>query len=349
MSDFATQARRALEHSGYSITAAARELSYNRAFLSRVLNKKQQPSLRLARMLDDLTESGGELYRLASDERSDSPAPDVVRALGNSSRTGGRPDAATSSCDRGARVKAVMERPSRLDKQTVAALADLLKSQRRLEDAIGPAALIESATAQLANVGSLARAARGPHRQALVAVAAEWYQYVGWLNAALRNDERAVTLLTQAEELSDEADDGVVAAVAVSFKGYVARQQGNFRRVVRQSHAALHAPGAHPTQQVYDTIQAATGYADLGDHKTARRLLAEAVHASEEAGDPPDIVYWYTPEFFRMSIGMVSLSLGDYASAAAALSQGLAGLPADQRTAEWTQEYRTALEHARQH
>ncbi|WP_267941013.1 helix-turn-helix transcriptional regulator [Streptomyces sp. ST2-7A] len=316
MSDFAPIARRALRDSGYSLRAAARELNYDPAYLSRVLNGKQRPSPRLLDALDGLVGADGALRAVGMEE------------------------------DDEARVDGVLARPGRVDGRTVETLAGVLTAQRRLEDAIGPRPLIPAVCAQLEQVGELAKESRGPHRKALLTVVAEWHQYAGWLHAAVWRDARALELLSVAEELSDEAGECAVAAVAVSFRGYVARQRGNHRGVLRASHAALHAPGAHPTQRVFDTLQAAGGYAGLGERGEARRLLGEAAEASTRVSDPPPIVYWYSPQFFQMNIGMVSLSLDDHAAAADLLSEGLRGLPVEQRGAEWTTEYRAALARA---
>jgi len=44
-----------------------------------------------------------------------------------------------------------------------------------------------------------------------------------------------------------------------------------------------------------------------------------------------------------MSLGLAYLALGDRTTSVDNLRAGLEGLPADQRDAEWTQEYRDAL------
>lgn len=316
MNGFAEVARAALRDSGYSMTAAARAINYDLAYLSRVLNGKQGPSPRLAHALDKLVGAGGTLADVAL------------------------------NAEEASRVGHAVARPSRLDAATVTALGDVLAAQRRLEDRIGAGPLSAPTLAQLENVALLAKEGRGPQRSAMLAVAAEWHQYAGWLHASVRSDSEALRLLSMAEDLSDEAGDGIVAAVAVSFKGYVARQRGNYRGVVRASYAALNTPGGHPAQQAFDTLQAATGHAGLGDRERARRLLGEAAEASTRIGEPPGILYWYSPEFFQMNIGMVSLSLGDQRMAAACLDEGLRGLPTEQQGADWTQEYRSALREA---
>ncbi|MFE7624298.1 hypothetical protein [Streptomyces sp. NPDC057509] len=237
-----------------------------------------------------------------------------------------------------------MTTPSRLDGRTVEALADVLAAQRRLDDAIGPTAVLPGTQAQADTVRELLRGARGPHRDALADVVAEWVQFEGWLHASARNDARALVLLDEALELADEAESGTLAAQALNFRGYVARQQGRPRAVARWFSAAYHTPGAHPAQRTGDAAQAAHGYAELGQTGEARRLLEEAAGLADAAADqPPGTAYWLTPVFQRLNLGLAHLGLGEHSDAAEHLRAGLAGLPADQQGAEWSVEYRDAL------
>jgi tetratricopeptide (TPR) repeat protein len=176
---------------------------------------------------------------------------------------------------------------------------------------------------------------------------AEWSVYTGWLHAALRDDAKALDLFSRGGELADDFADGTVAAIATSFRGYVARQQGRPHAVVRASRAALVTPGGHPVQRTFDRLQAAQGYAALGEVDQARRLLDEA--AGEAAADiEPPPVYWYSAPFFQLNIGMVHRDIGEFGDAAALLDAGLRGMPADQAAAEWLGEYKAALDEARE-
>ncbi|MFJ2577330.1 helix-turn-helix domain-containing protein [Kitasatospora aureofaciens] len=65
MKDFASRAREALAAKGMSARAASRALRYDPAYLSRVLNGKQDPSPQLADALDDLLDLRGTLSALA--------------------------------------------------------------------------------------------------------------------------------------------------------------------------------------------------------------------------------------------------------------------------------------------
>lgn len=259
-------------------------------------------------------------------------------------------DEAGMNTDDRNRLGYALKHPSRVDRASVTAFTQVLAAQRHLEDVMGPSTVLPGLAPQTDTVIRLLREARGPHRNAFAAVAAEWVQFTGWLHAALRRDRTAVALFCQAEEMADDAGEPTLAANAVSFRGYVARQQGRHHAVIRAAQAALHTPGIHPAQRTFDTLQAAQGHAALGDADTARRLLDKAVGlvgTAAAAGDPPPFTYWYRPAFFQMNIGFVHLELGDHATAADLLATGLDGLPADQRHADWTTEYRDALRAAR--
>lgn len=321
MSDFAKRARAALAERGLSVRAAAKATAYDPGHLSRVLSGKRPPSPQLAQALDQLVGAEGALVQLANVVNDD---------------------------DR-ARIAHSLERPERLDGETVRALADVLAAQRRLDDTLPATAMLPATSAQWETVEQLATDARGPHAQALHEVAAEWVQFVGWLHAEARNDAEALRNLTEAEERADDVGSGELAAQATNFKGYLARQQGRPRAVVRHFLAAYHTPGAAPLQRVGDAVQAAHGYALLGAPKAARQLLGEASDLAEAAAETeaPETAYWLSPTFSRMGIGLAHLALGDPDQAAQHLAAGLDALPPEQRDAEWSQEYRAALARAR--
>ncbi|GAB3965487.1 hypothetical protein GCM10029978_028330 [Actinoallomurus acanthiterrae] len=244
------------------------------------------------------------------------------------------------------RLRLAMVRPSRLDAGVLDALSMILIGERRLEDAIGPELLLEPVTAQMANVTAMLREASGPHRDELAVIAADWITFTGWLRAAMRQDARALALFDRGEELADEVDYGTGAALATSFRGYVARQQGRPRAVVRAASAALATPRVHPSQRTFDTLQAAQGYAALGDREQVRRMLEAAADLAEDAGEPPPPVYWYTEAFFHLNIGTALAGIGEYRDAVAMLTEGLEGIPAEQRNATWMREYEDTLAEA---
>lgn len=247
------------------------------------------------------------------------------------------------------RLREVRRRPSRLDAASIESLASVLANQRRVEDTIGPAAVIQPMAAQMNSLTRILREASGPWHAELGRLLAEWTSYVGWLHTAIRDDAAAAKLFNRAEELADDVGDGSIAATAASFRGYLARLQGNPRKTIRESAAALATPGAHPTQQTFDLLQTAHGYADLGNKEKARQFLDEAADLATCAGEPPPAVYWYIEPFFRLNIGVAQLGIGEFADAAESLKRGIETIPAEQSDAEWMNEYREALAEAQGH
>lgn len=305
----------------------AGKVPISQSSLSRYEADRQQADLTTALRLDEILGANGTLVA-----RLEPTSTDVLAA------------------DDRARLAHTFAHPARIDERSVTALAEVLAAQRRLDDVIGPQPLIPPTAAQVAMVTGLLKDARGPYRDPLAVVAAEYVQFEGWLHAEARNDAAAVRALTVAEDLADDARDGTLAAQAANFRGYLARQQGRPGGVVRWFLAAHHTPGAHPAQRVGDAAQAAQGYASLGEADEARRLLDVAGGLLDEASrdQPPGTAYWLTGDFHRLNIGLAHLALGDHADAADHLAAGLDGLPEDQQAAEWAIEYRDALDQAKQ-
>ncbi|GAA2397986.1 hypothetical protein GCM10010191_00820 [Actinomadura vinacea] len=327
---FGEKMRALMAERGISLRRLAKDTFYDLGHLSRVSHDKKPPSADLARDLDDALGADGELVALAKTSST--------RRAVNGSLT---PD------DR-ERVALVAARPSRLDVATLEALATVLAGQRRLEDAIGASALLGPVAGQLDAITAILRDSSGPLRDRLGRIVAEWSVYTGWLHAALRDDVKALELLGQGGDLADDFSDGTVAAIATSFRGYVARQQRRPHAVVRASRAALATPGGHPAQRTFDRLQAAQGYAALGEVDQARRWLDSAAEQADDDFEPPPAVYWYSTPFFQLNIGMVHRDIGEYGDATALLDAGLRGMPADQATAEWLGEYKAAHDEARE-
>ncbi|OZV83768.1 hypothetical protein CA850_03680 [Micromonospora echinospora] len=318
---FSAELARLRRERGMSLRGLARDVFYGKSYLHDLETGRAQPTGDVARHLDDALRAGGTLAAMVVD----TPA--------------------VTTRDDDQRLAYVISRPTRLDASAVRLLADVLAHQRRLDDAVAASAMLSWAVPQWRTVQDLAVRARGPHASGLHAVAAEWTQFVGWLHAEARNDAEAVRVLVEAGEQADAADSGPLAAQVENFRGYVERQRGNPRGIVRHFLAAFHTPGSSVLQRIGDAAQAAHGYALLGDRVAADRLLGEASDLTTAAGSvpPPSHAYWLTPTFCRMNLGLAYLALGDETAAADSLRAGLDSLPADQQDAEWTREYRRAL------
>jgi hypothetical protein len=247
-------------------------------------------------------------------------------------------------------VQRLLERPERVDGAAVTVLGTMLATQRRLDDHVGAELVLPSARSHTRIMDVAADRVRGPHADALRVVTAEWVQFEGWLLASTGRLDQAVKVLHRAAALAEELHEGTLLAQAHNFVAYTDRRRGDVPALLSGFLRAFHTPGAHPAQRVGDAIQAAHGYALLGQNDQARRLLDEAAALAEQAAasPPPPTAYWLTDPFHRLSLGLAHQGLGEADVAVDFLSSGLAGLPADQRSADWTVEYRAALERARQ-
>jgi hypothetical protein len=315
---FADVARRALHDAGYSIRAAAKATHYDPSLLSRCLNGKAKPSLKLAEALDALLGTGGALAGivLRDDERG--------------------------------RVAASAANPGRLDAGTVDALAGVLAAFRRLDDSVTAPTIAPAVLVQTKEVTRLLKGARGPHRNELAAVVSEHHLFMGWLLAQDGKHAAAGRWLTDAVGIADEIQDGTLSAAALNFMGYSARAQGNPQGVARWFAAAAATPGAHPAQRVGDILQSAAGVAQLGRRSDALRLVGEAETLMDQAAarPAPAVAYWLDGAFLRLNLGIASAGLGRYGDAVDHFTAGLAGLPDHLRSAPWTAEHRGALARA---
>lgn len=120
--------------------------------------------------------------------------------------------------------------PSRLDIETVESLAVILAEQRRLEDHIGSAPLIEPVRAQLATLEALVTEARGPVRPRVLDVAAQWAEFAGWLYTSTERPQQAGARYDRAAEWAMEIGDATMAATVLSFKGHMAYLLGSLGR-----------------------------------------------------------------------------------------------------------------------
>jgi len=312
-------ALRALRESrGLSLRVLAARAYVAKSVLCRIENGERRPALDVVNRLEHVLDGDGSLVAMIT--------PAVVAG------------------DGGERIRAAVAKPRALDHRAVTALAEVLAAQRRLDDTMAARTVLPVTGPQWRAVMDLARNARGPAADDLHVVAAEWTQFLGWLHAEARLDAPAVRILTDAVRQADRVGTGPLRAQARNFLGYVARQRGHARGIVRHFEDAYHVEGAATLQRVGDAAQASQGYALMGDKRRALTLLGEATDlATGTHGKPPGTAYWLSPTFGHLNLGLAYLGLGERREAAEHLECGLDGLPAEQRDAEWTLEYTAAL------
>ena len=120
------------------------------------------------------------------------------------------------------RLDRAIAQPARLDLAVVQSLSTILAVQRRTEDTVGSASMLDAATAHLRLIIHLVKNARGPLAAKLAATASDASQFVGWLHAATGAHATAGPLYDQSLRLGLQAGDNDLAATALSMRGHLA-------------------------------------------------------------------------------------------------------------------------------
>ncbi|GLZ04987.1 hypothetical protein Acsp03_24530 [Actinomadura sp. NBRC 104412] len=261
------------------------------------------------------------------------------------------------------RLDYVAKHPLRVDSAVLKSLAVVLAAQRRLEDAIGSAAILPAVHAQLEAVEQILTGAAGKHRPALVGITGQWTQFLGWLHISTGRYGRASALLDRALRHATESDDADLVSEVMGFQGQIAWERGQVGTVIGLRQAARRAPAIWPGQVAISASQEARAHAVLGDAAEADRLLdladEHAEQARERADETPPWLYYQVDGFFELHRGQAWRHLGRHQpaynrKAIGVLTEGLAKLPSVMRGAEWAGDfvyqlaraYRQAGEHS---
>lgn len=310
-----------LDESGMSQSQVAAKAHIARSYLSQVIAGTRSPSPRVAQTLDEALDSHGHLAALVTSDH-DGPLAAAITA------------------------------PRHISTAAVGSLAHVLAGQRTLDDALGSAQLVDAATAQAAAITNMVREVIGPTRPALMSVAAQWAQFLGWLNISTGRWDTARTWLATSLEWAMEASYSDITATVVSYQGHLAWLTGQVAPAIGLAEAAARNPDVYPGQRAYDLYAAGRGYAQLGDLDTAGRLLAQgdevAAEANAWATDLPPWQYYRAPWQWAVERGLVLLhmSRSDRRHAGAAVAElqaGVDGIPEELAEADWAAEYMTHL------
>ncbi len=324
MTAFGDELRCFLAKRGMTLGELARRSSFDKGYLSKVVNGHKPGSSYLAARLDEVLDADGTLIALAA------PIPSAVL-----------------DTDERERLAWARRNPRLIDETTINSLARVLAAQRRAEDTLGAAAILPSVLAQLALVEELVTEARGPARCPLVDVAGQWAQFAGWLHASARHDEAAACMHDRALEWAVEAGDINLISQVISMKGHLAWMAGHPGPVIGLSQAAQRDPGAFPGQHAISAVQEARGHAMTGDADKAERKLADAMTKAQEAtghqGEAPPWLYYHSPAFFEVQRGIVFGYFADvpryHDLALTALEAGYAEMSPEEQRSEWGAGY----------
>lgn len=314
---FGAELRRLRTGARISLRALAHVVYQSKSQLHDLESGRRQPSDDVARRLDDALGAAGRLVALAR--------PPVLPGDGAD------------------RIAFAARHPGRTDPSTVDALADLLASQRRLDDVLGAAAVMPAVQANLDLVTHLASEAHDDLRGRLIDQAAQWAQFAGWLGIAAGDHAWSRHWLNQALEWTVESGHDALLGTVLSFRADLAGQSGDIGALLGVTRAALTRPGMSPGQLAYDHHQLARAFVLAGDRQAAinTAVMADerAIAALEYDGEVPPWDYYRDRAFFDLEAGTTRAALGQHQQAVELLTTGLNGLDADSASADWTGTY----------
>jgi transcriptional regulator with XRE-family HTH domain len=291
---------------GMSGRGLARRIPCDNSAVCRYKSGKLRPSLGTAARIDDLLGAGGELKALAKAEA----APARRSVLAGGLLAGGLLAAGPETLE----LLAWAERhPPKIDAAVVDALAEVLASERRAEDALGAAATLRPVLAQLASVENLVKQARGPLRVALLYVAEQWAQFSGHLCRHAGDAAGARACCAQALEWATELGDKSMVSTLLVSRGYMAAEAGEIGAMIGLAQGAQRDTSAATGQRADAAGFEARGHAMTGDSATAERKLAEARDLAAALADRPDDrrpwAYWLNPAVFANEEGITCAHL----------------------------------------
>ena len=183
--------------------------------------------------------------------------------------------------------------PAGVDMAVADSLADVLASQRRAEDAIGAAAVLQPTMAQLAVVENLARQARGPMRLPVLNVGQQWAQFASHLCRHAGDVPAARACGAQALEWAEELGDRSMISTLLVSRAHLAAEAGEVGAMIGLAQGAQRDARAATGQRADAAGFEARGHAMAGDSAAAERKLGEARDLAEAtAGRPQDKRPW---------------------------------------------------------
>lgn len=260
MDDFPARVRAALTAQGLSMRRAASSLNYDAAYLSRVLNGKQAPSLQLAEALDKLLSTNGELASLA-EKKVTADIPIATDPW--NSRIPLADDDETGAWELARRVQASDVGAATLDRLE-RAFDELATSYPNTP----PQELLKRVRRHSSYVTSLldGKKTLAEHRRLLVV--GSWLSLLGaTLHIDLEQDHAATARLRTAVLLAQETEHREIEAWCYETEAWRVLTDGDYLRAVELSQVAQSIAPAGTSALIQATAQEGRARARLGHAK----------------------------------------------------------------------------------
>ncbi len=298
---FAERLRALMAERGLSGLALARKVHCDQAYISRLANGKQQPSQKIARLLDDAVGAGGELAALAHHNRAASraaretpgvPPADLVALAWlvgkldrRVSRRAAEAFAATLAdtddagmADPAERLTHAISNRTGLTTETVGFLETRSLGFHWLECVLPGSHLFRAVLTHLSEVVSLLEACgQDRHRRRLAVTAGETALLAAWMAWDLRDIARAASLYRAAELAARESGDHAITACAVIYQSLGAsgaRAHAHARRRLADAREQLLPGPNNPATRAWLMAREAEAAAAVGDRAAAGMIQA---------------------------------------------------------------------------
>ncbi|MFE2721924.1 multiprotein-bridging factor 1 family protein [Kitasatospora sp. NPDC059327] len=364
--EFGPELRRRRIAAGLTLTRLAELLNYSKGHLSKIERGHKTPPPDLARRCDARLGAGGELERLVP---SAAPEPgtgvdgatvddeawllrvgrDGVRWPGGLGRRQLLAVGATSLLGAGV-AAAVVPRQAAAETAPVDIFRLQFDQMRTLGQTTDPGVLLPLLTVQTHTLRELAVQAGASSRPTLLALAARYAEYAGWMAQEAGDDPAALWWTARAVELAEAGGDRDLASYALVRRALVTLYAGDAAQTVELV-ARAQEGRLPPRIRGLAAQREAQGHALAGDHAAslraldrARELLARA--AAEDGAGPPVLGTSTLADPAAMVTGWCLHDLGRPAQAAEVLDREYPRIPAHAVRSRARYGLRRALAHA---
>ncbi|MER8009140.1 helix-turn-helix transcriptional regulator [Streptomyces sp. NPDC094149] len=376
---FGAELRRLRIAAGLTLTQFATTVHYSKGQISKVETGRKRPTTEFARLCDAALEAGGALAALVPGvpgrrPSGQPPVPDQAGAMPTDSTN--PPDDGQWSPPSRRRLMAVgavsvfgiaasahttaaaQSAPTTTAAQSKAsgqplvdAYRGLFDQYRRVGQLSPPQALLPTLVEQTGALRSLALHTGGDTGRGLLALAARFAEFTGWMAQEAGDDAAAAHWTAHAVDIAEAAGDGHLASYALVRQALITYYRGEGADTVALAEGAL-SGRLPPRIRALAAQRAAQGHALVGDHDACMRLLERArvlfgrAAAEGPASDAPVLGPTHLRDPVAMVTGWCLLDLGRPREAAEVLDAEYARLAPDALRTRRRYGARRALAHA---
>jgi transcriptional regulator with XRE-family HTH domain len=346
-----------------SIGELARRINYSKGYLSRIENDLQRPTPMLAKLCDQVLDTGGELLALVqggeqaavSDEDSASTGANgsgedlIVLAFDDQELRVHWLPRPTLLAGRGF-FGDPLTRGSRpmTDGSTVSVLWATYEQLRVLGTMTSPVVVLGQAITQLNSVRMLARDSDAQVRTDLCLLSSRLAEYAGWMTQEAGDDAGALRWTERAVGFAEEGRDPRLASFALYRRAELAMYRLDAIGTIQLARRAQRDTAAGPRVLGLAAQCEAQGHALAGDHEAYETALERAAEllAMPDPDSTSTLGSTSVADQVQLVAGWSLCELGRPGEAAAILDEHVAAIPPGARRARARFGARRALAHA---